>query len=44
MTVKHGGCYDCKSKEQKILTSIPNPQTLGMGKAVCDKCKAKARK
>lgn len=40
--VKHGGCYDCKSKEQKVLTSIRNPATTGMGKAVCDACKAKA--
>ena len=40
--VKHGGCYDCKSKDQKILTSIPIPHA-GIGKAVCDKCLAKAK-
>ncbi|MEK3744746.1 hypothetical protein NST23_18865 [Brevibacillus sp. FSL K6-0770] len=35
--VKHGGCADCKSKEQTVLSSVDVPgQTVG--KAVCDKC------
>lgn len=39
--VKHGGCFDCGTKEQEILKSTPNPKTPLMGKAVCDKCLAK---
>jgi hypothetical protein len=36
MTVKHGGCSVCKSKDQAILTTV----TVGSScMAVCDSCK-----
>lgn len=38
MNIKHGGCHDCKSKEQEFLKSVSNPATPMMGKAICDKC------
>ncbi len=38
--VKHGGCADCGSKDQKILTSV-TPQGEKWGLALCDKCIAK---
>lgn len=43
--VKHGGCADCQSKEQEVLTSI-DPQRPGQmtGIAVCDKYLPKYKK
>lgn len=34
---RHGGCYDCGSKEEKILTSVTLPGEM-MGVALCSKC------
>ena len=35
--VKHGGCCDCGTKEQKILKSVLLPGET-MGFALCDEC------
>jgi len=39
---KHGGCADCGSKDQVILTSILL-KGESMGKALCDPCIEKRR-
>jgi hypothetical protein len=38
--VKHGGCKECGSKDQEILTSVKLPGEF-MGIALCDKCLVK---
>lgn len=37
--VKHGGCHECKSKEQGVLKSIQDPRNPTVNIAVCDRCK-----
>lgn len=36
--MKHGGCADCGSKAESILTSIMHVSEKGYSKAVCSKC------
>lgn len=36
-TPKHGGCADCGSKEDEILTSVLDVK-IRQSKAVCSKC------
>lgn len=40
--VKHRGCFDCGTKEEAVLTSVPNYEK-SMGEAVCSKCLAQRR-
>lgn len=35
---KHGGCSDCGSKADLILTSVTDPTKALQSKAVCSKC------
>lgn len=39
--IKHGGCYECKGKEQEILKSMQDPRNPITSIAVCDPCKNK---
>ena len=38
--VQHNGCADCKNQEQPILVGTQVPESHGMGKALCDHCRA----
>lgn len=42
MDVKHGGCYDCGTKDQEVLESvmIVDKRLGGMSIAVCRGCQA----
>lgn len=35
--IKHGGCHDCKLKEQPVLKSVSVKGEI-MSIALCDKC------
>jgi len=39
--VKHGGCYDCGSKEQPVLTARWIRKLGAMTAALCQKCEIK---
>ena len=40
-TTKHEGCCDCRSQAQPILISTQVPESQGVGKALCDACRAR---
>lgn len=39
--VKHGGCYDCGSKSQPILTATSIPELPNSTAALCADCREK---